>query len=207
MLSLGLLKRITSYLLKHWKLSLLAGAVLFSLFIMGLSSLNSPTTQGLDRLSFAYAEIQPGSTTHKELIETAGLFESEYAENGYMVYTYHTGKSRYAPDRFYLRNDVVELKELNFNPIQYELGRERIIRQFGRPTSSLYDQVAVNFGIITEVLLYPKESMAVYVRTDSNMVTKIHFFAGSDAEAYTSKWGKNLATVKPTLPEQEKHTD
>jgi hypothetical protein len=204
-----MLKLLVKTVIRYWKTSLVLALLVSGLAGFWVYQEYFATTppQKIAEFNFDYQSIKPGATTHQELIDELGVFDTQYNQDNFLVYTYNTDKSRYAPNRFYLLNDVVVMKELNFNPLEYSLSSQSIKQSYGEPEKKLYDVAGLLVGAINEVLVYPEKGLAVYVRPDKQLVYKVQFFAPITLTTYREVWGKELVETKPSPTTMPKHTD
>jgi len=179
-------------------IALLGASVVFVVF----SRQPSPADPELLRLQ--YEDIVPGSSTHQDLIDSAGVFDTQYTQGEYQVYTYNSPSSNYAPDRFYLHNDKVALKELYFNPLQRKVSKNLISSRYGKPEAYLYTNAGL--GGFNSVWVYPDLGVAVFLINDEHVV-RLQFFAETTLDDYKNGWGKDLIETKPTPVETLEHTD
>ncbi len=194
---------IVKQIIKYWKLSLLIAILLIAGVGYYISTQFTPPSPSTNTLELPYTDIHPGTTTHQQLIDAYGVFTSEYADGDYLVYTYPSHYSRYAPDKFYLRQDIVYMKELYFNPLQYVLPPQKIYQTFGQPTTTMYTDAAI--GAYNSVLVYPDLGVAAYVINDM-YTTRIQYFAPLSLQTFKDVWGKNLRQSKPQPATQSPHT-
>lgn len=203
-----MLKLLVRLIFKYWKIVTPVALISLGLLVAGLFFLNQPaSTEDLPHLNMRYKDIIPGQTTHQQLIDSYGIFDTQYIQDKYSVYTYPSSESRYAPDRFYLLNDVVVMKELNYNPLQVTITDQIAREQFGQPTQTYFDATNLSLGLLNKVDYYQDQGMAVSYRTDNHKVVQIQQFSPISTEAYLDTWGKGLQTTQPTPIEFHKHTE
>lgn len=200
--SLALLLHFT---LRYWKIALFVVIIpllglAISYYLANPPSNNQQTDD--PTYTFPYEDIEVGYTTHEELIERYGLFDYEYVEDGTVVYAYASDSSRYAPDLFYLRNDVVRLKELYFNPLERKLPLDSVSRPYGTAEAVLYSSTGTN--TYNAVYVYATKGLAIFTR-ESN-VTRLQYFSPMPLEQYRSTWGADLLESAPTPTQEPAHT-
>lgn len=155
---------------------------------------NESTEKSKPAVQIPYENVEVGYTTHEDLIRTHGVFSYEYKVDDYIVYAYESNSSRYAPDRFYLKNDVVELKEIYYNPLQRRIKIDNFRQQYGEPEATLFTEGIRDTS--NRVDVFAQQGVALY-SLNENLV-RIQYFRPTSVEGYRSTWGEGLLEKKPT---------
>lgn len=145
-----------------------------------------------------YSAITPGKTTSTQLNAQIGKPYTNYDDGGYTVKTQQSNKSPYQPDRFYIKDGVVVMKEQWFEPTVYYYAAKDAEASYGQPTKTLYDLGPSD--VTLKALLYPGRGLAVYVIEESQAVRKIQYFAPMSIDDYLKTWGTNLGEKKDIKP-------
>lgn len=146
----------------------------------------------------AYPSIIVGQTTSSQLTEQLGSPYTSYTTNAYKIQSQKTAKSPYKPDLFYIKDDVVVLKEEYFEPTIYYYAEKDALAKYGQPEKTLYDTRPLD--VTTKALLYPGHGVAVFVHEDSQAVAKIQYFSPTSLQDYLKTWGQDLGDKKDIKP-------
>ena len=152
----------------------------------------------------AYPSIINGLTTEFQLQQIVGQPYSEFDQDGWHIETIASAKSPYQPDRFYLKNNVVEMKEQWYEPSVFVYKSSDFIQKYGQPESKMYDQS--NPAEVTQVYIYPDKGVAAYIFVDTQLVRRVQFFNPTSLSEYMARWGKNLGPNKPPAFQMEPPT-
>ena len=179
-------------------------SALIGIVILALYFSQTPASTNSELLRLSYEDIVPGISTHQDLIDSAGVFDTQYSQGEFQVYTFNSPSSNYAPDKFYLLDDRVVLKELYFNPLQRKVSKNLIVGRYGNPEAQLYTNAGL--GGYNTVWVYPKQGVSAFLVNDSHVV-RLQYYAETTLDGYKSSWGRELINVKPTPVETLEHTD
>lgn len=148
-----------------------------------------------------FSDLEPGQSTHSDIIATLGAPERAYEEKEYTVLAYPSSTSYYMPDLLFVKNERLQMKELHYSPRQFIFTKDKLIQQQGSPDKTLF--MPGNAYVDYEVYIYEKAGIAAYLDS-SKQVFKIRYFKPSSADDYISQWDTTLLKTKST-PQLEKH--
>ena len=166
------------------------------------SSVQKPEASVVVNPKRTFDDLELRRSTHDDIVQTLGVPEQVYDRGGYTIYAYPSTTSYYSPDLLYLKDDVLEMKELNYTPLQFVYTRDKLVNNFGNPDSIAYLPGEAYVDYV--VYIYEKDGIAAYLNADSK-VFRLRYFWPSTSKAYIQTWDRTLTETKPTPAEAEAH--
>jgi hypothetical protein len=190
-----LITRLFKVIRRYWKIGV--PILLFGLALL-VVMFSQQQTRSRAIQDQAYPAIIAGTTTSEQLEAQVGKPYTTYKLDSYEIKTQKTPRSPYKPDLFYIKDDVVVMKEEYFEPSIYFYAEDTATKKFGTPERVLYDTRPS--PITTKVLLYAAKGVAVFVLDDTKAVTQIQYYSPMSTDEYLRTWGKNLGRKEDIKP-------
>ncbi len=192
----------------HKRLSFLFCLIILAIILIAASAIieliDQPVTTTLIESKQNFQTLQPGDSTHQNIIDILGAPNSTYQQGDYTIYAYPSSTSYYTPDLLYTLNNVLVLKELFFTPLQYDYSLATLEQQYGQPDIILF--TPYNEGDQSKVYVYSNRGLAAYLNKN-NQVYKIQQFSPVSIDTYRASWGKGLLDTQPTpIPDNASHS-